>query len=102
MDFVALKAAIAQDVIVGAHGREGLRKHSLTLDGVRLSIDLNGVLLEDYPHDRRGPSCLVLSSLSGGDPVHSVWAWGGAGDPFLITVYRPGPPKFTPDGRTRV
>lgn len=101
MDTVALRAAIAQDVIVGAHGREGLRKHALTLDEVRLSLDLSGVLLEDYAHDRRGPSCLVLSYLSSGDPVHRVWGWDGAGDPFLTTGYRRGPPRFTPDGRTR-
>ena len=93
MDFVALKAAIAQAVIVGPHGREGLRKHSLTLDEVRLSIDLSGVLIEDYPNDRRGPSCLVLSDLSSGGPVHSVWGWDGTSDRFLITVYRPGPPE---------
>lgn len=102
MDFAALKAAIAQAVVAGPHGREGLRKHSLTLDAVRLSIDLNGILLEGYPNDRRDPSCLVLCYLPGGKPVHSVWAWDGMSDPFLITVYRPGPPKFTPDGRTRI
>lgn len=102
MDFAALKSAIALAVVVGPHGREGLRKHSLTLDAVRISIDLNGSLLEDYPNDRRGPSCLVLSYPSDGRPVHSAWAWDGTNDPFLITVYRPGPPKFTPDGRTGI
>lgn len=102
MDFDALKAAIAQLVIVGAHGREGLRKYALTIDLLRMSIVDNGELLEDYPNDPRGPSCLVLCNMQDGSPVHSVWAWQVRGAPFLITVYRLGPPKFTPDGRTRI
>ena len=106
MDFAALQAAIAHLVRVGTHGREGLRKHGLLLDEVRASIAANGELFgelfEDYPGDPRGPSCLILCFLPGDNPVHTVWAWNGRDEPFLITVYRPGPPKYTADGRIRL
>ena len=56
-------------------------------------------LLEDYPHDPRGASCLVLG-YSGEKPIHVVC--GRARNEWLlvITVYIPKPPKWV-DPRTR-
>jgi hypothetical protein len=49
----------------------------------------NCQIIEDYPEDPRGPSCLVLG-FSGQRPVHAVCSLKR--DPeelFLITVYDP-------------
>lgn len=56
-------------------------------------------VLEEYPEDRRGPSCLVLGYSPVGRPIHVVCA---TAQPHLvlITVYEPRPPKWlTPTQR---
>ena len=56
-------------------------------------------LLEDYPDDPRGHSCLVLGH-AGGQPVHVVCGMTRQHMLFIITVYRPRMPKWL-DERTR-
>jgi len=54
---------------------------------------LNGTLLESYPDDKRGHSCLLVGFTKEGKPIHSVC--GVNGDRLvIITVYIPTPPKF--------
>ena len=61
---------------------------------------LNGEILEDYPNDPRGPSCLVLGHGSPGYPIHVVCGQTPSGRLRLITVYIPSQPKWV-DERTR-
>lgn len=74
------------------------------------TVEIEGVILgqsemlEEYPRDPRGESCLVLGFV-GTEPVHIVlgWAKRKPGDEQtlrVITVYRPSTPKWT-DPRTR-
>jgi hypothetical protein len=70
---------------------------------VREPIEALGALelLEDYPTDPRGPSCLVLGFTATGDPVHVVAGeLFGPGPLVIITVYRPDPAEWT-DWRKR-
>lgn len=54
---------------------------------------LDGDILEQYPDDGRGESCLVFG-FSGNIPIHSIC--GKRGEKItIITVYVPKPPKFT-------
>jgi len=64
----------------------------------------NGAILEDYPDDPRGPSCLLLG-YAARRPIHMVVGWArerkaGRRIPRLITVYEPQPPRGV-DPRTR-
>ena len=64
----------------------------------------HGELLEEYPDDPRGESCLVLGFV-GSRPLHAVLGWAIMKDEpqrmlRLITVYTPTAPKWT-DPRTR-
>jgi hypothetical protein len=59
----------------------------------------NGQILEDYPDDPRGPSCLVLGYV-GQRPLHIVCGYTPARWIRIITVYIPKPPKWI-DERTR-
>ncbi|MBI4256857.1 DUF4258 domain-containing protein [Candidatus Uhrbacteria bacterium] len=61
---------------------------------------LNGEVLEDYPNDPRGPSCLVLGHGSPGSPIHVVCGQTPSRRLRLITVYIPSLPKWV-DERTR-
>jgi uncharacterized protein DUF4258 len=58
----------------------------------------NGEILEEYPDDPRGESCLVCG-YAGEKPIHTVAGWTrkkGEGERMLrlITVYIPRPPKW--------
>jgi hypothetical protein len=52
-----------------------------------------GEIIEQYPHDKPYPSCLILSECEG--PLHSVWAYNESNSwAVLITVYRPDPQRW--------
>jgi hypothetical protein len=65
---------------------------------------MQGEIVEAYPEDPRGESCLVLG-YAGAKPIHAVLGWArirGEDEDILriITVYIPQPPKWH-DSRTR-
>ena len=60
----------------------------------------NGEIIEDYPEDFRGPSCLVLGYTGLGIPVHAVCGLDPSGTLIIITFYFPEPPKWV-DERIR-
>ena len=53
---------------------------------------LAGDILEQYPDDERGESCLIVG-FSGNIPIHAVCGKRGE-DIVIITVYVPKTPKF--------
>ena len=61
---------------------------------------LNAEILEDYPDDRRGPSCLIVSYGATRYPIHIVCGRSPKGTLRLITVYIPSLPKWV-DAKTR-
>ncbi|MGC9358484.1 MAG: DUF4258 domain-containing protein [Anaerolineae bacterium] len=61
----------------------------------------SGELLEDYPEDPRGHSCLVLGFTPKNRAIHSVWGLLPDGRVRLITVYLPLPPKWIDPRRRR-
>jgi hypothetical protein len=61
-----------------------------------------GELIEDYPDDPRGRSCLVLLRVGDQVVAHAVWAFDhGSGRAILVTVYRPDPARWSGDLRLR-
>jgi len=71
----------------------------ITRDEVRQVI-FEGEIIEDYPEDVRGHSCLMLAFTEKGRPVHVVCA---PKEDYLgiITVYVPTEEKWEADFRTR-
>ncbi len=57
-------------------------------------------LLEDYPTDPRGHSCLILEFTQAGLPIHMVSGQLDQDGFLLITVYRPDPEQWI-NWRTR-
>lgn len=59
-----------------------------------------GEVIEDYPEDARGHSCLMLGSGSNARPVHVVCS---PKDDYLavITAYIPDPAQWSEDFRRR-
>lgn len=59
-----------------------------------------GSVIEDYPEDARGHSCLMLGEGAGGRPLHVVCS---PKNNYLaiITAYQPSPAEWHENWRTR-
>ncbi|MBM3891284.1 MAG: DUF4258 domain-containing protein [Verrucomicrobia bacterium] len=71
----------------------------LTIADIEAAI-LDGEILEQYPDDPRGASCLVLGHAPDRRPVHIVCGKTPLDSLRIITVYVPTLPKWL-DERTR-
>jgi hypothetical protein len=71
----------------------------ITTQEVR-AVVRGGELVEDYPGDVRGHSCLILGYGTSGRPIHVVCS---PKDDFLaiITAYLPSPSDWERDFKTR-
>ncbi|MEK9139421.1 MAG: DUF4258 domain-containing protein [Nitrospirota bacterium] len=88
---------------VSLHAQQERLEDDLDLNEIEAAI-LQGELIEKYPNDPRGPSCLV-GGLAGVKPLHVVLGWATRKQHpektlRVITVYIPKPPKWK-DLRTR-
>ena len=61
----------------------------------------NGEIIEDYPNDQRGHSCLMLGKGKSGRPIHVVCS---PKEDFLviITAYLPDRTRWTSDFKRRI
>jgi hypothetical protein len=59
-----------------------------------------GEVIEDYPDDKYGPSCLILGFTGGGRPLHVQIGYSPLPLLKVITVYEPEPDEWL-DFRTR-
>lgn len=57
-------------------------------------VATNGELIEDYPEDPRGHSCLMLGWSEDGRPIHVVLTILPTDVVRFITVYEPTKPKW--------
>jgi hypothetical protein len=71
----------------------------ITTQEVRAAV-FGGIVIEEYPEDVRGRSCLILGRGEESRPLHVVCA---PKSEYLavITTYLPSPQHWEPDWRTR-
>lgn len=83
------------------HADEERRNDGLEIKDVEKAI-LNGKILENYPDDPRGASCLICGEVRPGLAVHVVCGKNKMGFLRIITVYKPTLPKWeTPVRRSK-
>ena len=87
------------DYVISFTHTEKLRERKISADDVEEAIGA-GAIIEDYPDDPRGPSCLILGR-SGGRPLHIVCGRLEEQRILIITAYEPDPDEWEPDWRTR-
>lgn len=51
----------------------------------------SGEIIEDYPDDKYGPSCLILSRTKTGRPLHIQCSYPDRPFVKIITLYEPDP-----------
>ena len=54
----------------------------------------NGEVIEDYPNDKYGPSCLVLGFTDAGRPIHVQCSHPSRSLIKIITAYQPDPDEW--------
>jgi len=52
-------------------------------------------IIEDYPDDKYGPSCLILGFTEAGRPLHVQCSYPRRPLVKIITVYQPDPDQWT-------
>ena len=61
---------------------------NISLDEFRESI-ANATVIEDYPNDKYGPSCLVFGLTKNGRPIHVQCSYASRKPLKIITLYEP-------------
>jgi hypothetical protein len=61
---------------------------NIRVDEIRQAI-LNGEIIEDYPEDKYGPSCLILGFTENNRPIHIHCSYPSRIIIKIITVYEP-------------
>jgi hypothetical protein len=96
-----VRAAASKRMLYLPHALDEMNapEELITPDEVRAVI-FDGKIIEDYPEDARGHSCLMLGHGAAGRPVHVVCS---PKDEYLaiITVYVPGEERWEADWKTR-
>jgi hypothetical protein len=87
------------DYVISFTHTEKLRERKIGAEDVEEAIR-NGVIIEGYANDPRGPSCLILGR-SGGRPLHVVCGRLQEQRILIITAYEPDPTEWESDWRTR-
>ena len=59
-----------------------------------------GEVIEDYPDDKYGPSCLIFGTTQSGRPLHIQCSYPSRRVLKIITLYEPAPDRWV-DYRTR-
>ena len=83
------------------HARQEMDAEGLSTEALlRALMAPGGEVIEDYPDDPRGHSCLALIWLDAASPLHVCCA---VHEDLLviITVYRPSEARWTQDWRRR-
>ena len=58
-------------------------------------IFTNAEVIEDYPEDKYGPSCLILGRTSAGRPLHVQCSYPSRPLIKVITLYEPDPIRWS-------
>ncbi len=78
--------------LMSDHADREAASEAITVQEIREAI-LSGTILEDYPHHRRGPCCLITGKTEGGRDIHIVMSTTLI-PTRIITVYEPTPPYW--------
>lgn len=69
----------------------------ISVSEVEQVISDNAVIIEDYPNDKYGPSCLILGYTKTGRPLHIQCSYASRLLIKIVTLYQPDPELWIED-----
>jgi len=57
-------------------------------------VIINGTIIEDYPEDKYGPSCLIFGMTAERRPIHIQSSYPSRSIIKIITLYEPDPVRW--------
>jgi hypothetical protein len=89
-----IKSKFAQDEFeFSKHATDQSILRGISVHEIRQAISV-GEIIEDYPKDKYGPSCLVLGFTPAGRPLHVQCSYPSRPLVKIVTVYEPEPDKW--------
>ncbi len=86
--------------IISFSHTEKVRLRKIEAEEIEQAI-CNGTIIEPYPDDPRGPSCLVLGLTSRDRPLHVICGRLEEDEILIVTAYEPDPEEWEADWKTR-
>ena len=84
---------ISDRFILSVHAETASRLRGISEEEIIQSI-LNGEIIEDYPNDRYGPSCLIFGYTETGRPLHVQITYPTRDPLRIVTTYEPDPKRW--------
>lgn len=75
------------------HATDQTILREISVDEIRQAIK-TGEIIEDYPNDKYGPSCLILGFTDNKRPIHINCSYPARPLIKIITVYEPNPDEW--------
>jgi hypothetical protein len=89
-----IRAKIAGDEFeFSRHAVQQTILRAISVAEIRQAIG-SGLIIEDYPDDKYGPSCLISGSTEGGRPLHVQCSYLSRPIIKIITLYEPDPSQW--------
>jgi hypothetical protein len=84
------------------HGQFEFSRHAvdqsiirnISVQEVREAVNNNAKIIEDYPNDKYGPSCLILGFTKQQRPLHIQCSYPSRRALKIVTLYEPDPAKW--------
>jgi hypothetical protein len=89
-----IRAKFAQDEFeFSKHATDQSILREITVQEIREAVT-EGTVIEDYPDDKYGPSCLLFGLTSANRPLHVQCSYPSRPIVKVITVYEPDPSEW--------
>ncbi|MBW1728802.1 MAG: DUF4258 domain-containing protein [Deltaproteobacteria bacterium] len=86
--------------IISFSHTEKVRLRKIEAEEIEQAI-CNGTIIEPYPDDPRGPSCLVLGLTNRDRPLHVICGRLEEDEILIVTAYEPDSEEWEADWKTR-
>ena len=90
----------ARQYLLSKHAADQMIRREIGAAEIEQAILGPSEVIEDYPSDKYGPSCLILGYTDTGRPLHVHCTYADPAFVKIVTVYEPDPARWT-DMRTR-
>ena len=89
-----LRSKVSQNAFeFSKHAVDQTILRNISVQEIRDSVN-KGEIIEDYPDDKYGPSCLIFGVTQNGRPIHIQCSYPSRPIVKVVTVYEPDPDRW--------